>query len=74
MASRTIMITEDVYDELFRRKRKDESFTMVINRLIEENERPSKYFAAWSDLTQKELMSIEEARSDLRTRWDRRDP
>ena len=69
MASKTITITEGVYDLLERRKRGGESFTMVISRLLEEKKRPSDLAGAWSDLTPEEERNIEKARKQLRSSW-----
>jgi predicted CopG family antitoxin len=72
MASKTITISDAVYDLLERRKRGGESFTMVISRLLEEKKRPSDMAGAWSDLTPEENRSIEKARKQLRSSWKAR--
>jgi len=73
LASRNIAITEDLYASLEKKKRKDESFTKVIYRLLEENDRPSNYFGAWRDLSEKEENGIKEARRKLREVWQERE-
>jgi predicted CopG family antitoxin len=69
MASRNIAITEDLYNELERRKMNNESFTRVIYRIMEENEKPSRYFGAWSDLSEDEKRIMENKRNKLRDLW-----
>jgi predicted CopG family antitoxin len=72
MASRNIAITEDLYDALTRRKIDDESFTKVIFRIMRENERPSDYFGAWGDISEKESEGVEKAKKALRDMWTKR--
>ena len=69
MASKNIAITEDIYHELLKRKHNDESFTKIISRLIQENDRPSNYFGKWKDITEKEEQGMNKAKSELRKLW-----
>jgi predicted CopG family antitoxin len=70
MASRNIAITEDLYIELSKRKHSNESFTKVISRLLDENEKPSKYYGIWADLTPEEKKRMKAARQQLRDEWE----
>ena len=73
MASRNIAITEDLYFALERKKRRNESFTKVIKRLMVEHDRPSNYFGAWADMSKDEEKELTKARKEIRTLWkDRR--
>ena len=47
MGSRNISITDEAYKALAREKRKDESFTEVIIRLIRSNGKLSDCFGTW---------------------------
>ncbi len=58
---------------LEKRKMGSESFTKVISRLLEENDKPSKYFGVWSDLSTREEKEIEKAKRELRRLWRDRD-
>ena len=73
MASRNVAITEEIYHALEKRKLPGESFTGVIRRLLQDTERPSKYFGALKDLDGKELSTIEQNRAELRERWSARE-
>ncbi|MEA3558225.1 MAG: antitoxin VapB family protein [Candidatus Thermoplasmatota archaeon] len=73
MASRNIAITEDIYFILEKRKMKNDSFTKVISRLIQENDKPSKYFGVWNDLSVEEEKMIKKAKKELRDSWNDRD-
>ena len=69
MASRNIAVTEDLYMALLKRKLQNESFTKVIYRLLQENERPSNYFGVWNDLSATDENKIKKARKELRELW-----
>ena len=73
MASRNVAITEEIYHALEKRKMPGESFTGVIRRLLQETERPSKYFGTLKDLDNKELNTIEKTRTELRELWSTRE-
>jgi len=58
MASKNISITEDVYNELKKYKREDESFSQLFLRLINGQKGNFKdYFGAW-DLSEGEFRDI----------------
>jgi predicted CopG family antitoxin len=69
MASKNIAITKKLYDELSKRKQKDESFTKIIYRLLQRYDRPSHYFGVWQDMTGKEERDMDKLRKDLREKW-----
>jgi predicted CopG family antitoxin len=56
MATKTIRISEEVYERLEARKREGESFTDVIERLLDDN--PDFYagFGAWEGTDKPEAM------------------
>ncbi len=66
MSSKNIAITKDLYDTLTRNKIGNESFTEVIIRIMDERKRPSRFFAAWADLTTEEERTLEGSISELR--------
>ena len=59
MGQRTIVLREDVYRKLRREKGSDESFSDVIQRLIETRQ-PSllKYAGAWGPISEREYRRI----------------
>jgi len=73
MASKNIAITEDLYRTLMKKKQHNESFTKVIFRLLEEEERASNYFGAWGALSSTEEEKINRARKELRELWTYRE-
>lgn len=66
MSSKNIAITKDLYDTLRRNKIGNESFTDVIIRIMDERKQPSRFFAAWADLTTEEERALEGSMSELR--------
>ncbi|MBU7024734.1 MAG: antitoxin [Theionarchaea archaeon] len=65
MRTRTISITEDVYDMLATEREDNESFSDVISRLIKRRPKLSDSFGKW-EMTDKE---IEEFKSELHDMW-----
>jgi len=63
MGTRTIRVSDEIYERLEARKREDESFTDLLGRLTEEERDIYAGFGAWSDsdATQK----MREAHEDL---------
>lgn len=49
MPTKTIRVSEDVYDRLKARKRDDESFTDLLDRLVDEERDIYAGFGAWED-------------------------
>jgi predicted CopG family antitoxin len=49
MPTKTIRVSEEVYDRLEARKRKDESFTDLLDRLVEQERDIYAGFGAWED-------------------------
>jgi predicted CopG family antitoxin len=72
MKFKTLTIKEEVYRELLRIKRKDESFSELFMRMVKK-EKPDfkKFYGSWSDLTNKEIKKISEAIRTLRTSADK---
>ena len=62
MATKTITITEDAYGILAGLKRKDESFSEVINRTFKKGD-IMKFAGMWGDMTDKEA---DERKENLR--------
>ncbi len=65
MTTKTISITEDVYNILILEKQKGESFSDVISRLVKRRSRLSDSFGKWK-MTDEE---IEEFQSELKKMW-----
>ena len=70
MVSKNISIREDLYIKLAHLKRGDESFSDVIERLLNESAKGSasrlmRYFGAWSDLPNDFDEIIEKARKSM---------
>lgn len=65
MTTKTISITEDVYNILILEKQKGESFSDVISRLVKRRSRLSDSFGRWK-MTDEE---IEEFQSELKKMW-----
>lgn len=60
MATKTISITEDVYGELVKLKRPEESFSAELRRLAAGKGKISECAGLWSNwMTKKEIESIE---------------
>jgi len=49
MPTKTIRVSEEVYDRLEARKRKHESFTDLLDRLVEQERDIYAGFGAWED-------------------------
>lgn len=62
MASANISIRKDVYQALKRRKLKGESFSDVLERLLQRPARFSDFFGAWSDMTPADWKAFESHR------------
>lgn len=56
MATKTIRISEEMYERLKARKRADESFTDVIERLTDDNPDIYAGFGAWKGTDKPEAM------------------
>ncbi|MGD2248542.1 MAG: antitoxin VapB family protein [Candidatus Methanofastidiosia archaeon] len=65
MTTKTISITEDVYNILVLEKQKGESFSDVISRLVKRRSPLSDSFGKWK-MTDEE---IEEFQSELKKMW-----
>ncbi|TKX42810.1 antitoxin VapB family protein [Halorubrum sp. ARQ200] len=68
MATKTIGVREEVYERLRARKRDDESFTDLIDRLIDESE--GDWRDGFGSLSAKEADSLREATAASRERFD----
>ena len=49
MPTKTIRVSEDVYERLKARKREDESFTDLLERIVEDDRDIYAGFGAWED-------------------------
>lgn len=56
MGTKTIRVSEEVYEQLEARKRQDESFTDLLERLTEEERDIYAGFGAWADTDAAEKM------------------
>ncbi|OTF02445.1 antitoxin VapB family protein [Halorubrum sp. SD612] len=68
MPTKTIGVREEVYDRLRARKRDDESFTDLIDRLIDESE--GDWREGFGSLSTEEADSLREAAAASRERFD----
>ncbi len=66
MASKTISVTEEVYDMLKKEKLPDESFSETLTRLVRDSGKISDFAGAWADLTEEEFASIEKGMIEVR--------
>lgn len=70
MTSKNISIRTELYKKLAKLKQKSESFSDVIERLLNEGLKGStsrlmKYFGAWSDFPEEMFQKVEEFRKSL---------
>ena len=77
MASKNISIRLDLYNELVKLKEENESFSDLIERLLNEGLKGSasrlmKYFSAWEDLPEEFTQKIEEFRKSIDDNIDSR--
>jgi predicted CopG family antitoxin len=72
MASKTISVTEEVYDILANEKLPDESFSETLTRLVKDRGMISEFAGAWADLTEEESASIERGMGEVRESANRR--
>ena len=76
MASKTISITEEVYDELTKAKSLDQSFSQEIKSLLARKGRLTECAGLWSWMSAKEAEEIKTAISKSkeysRKRWKQR--
>jgi predicted CopG family antitoxin len=68
MGTKTIGITEGVYEQLKARKREDESFTDLVDRLLEET--AADWQEGFGALSEAEATELEEAVQRAQTRSD----
>jgi len=72
MASRTISVTEEVYDLLSKEKLPGESFSVTLTRLVKDKGSILDFAGAWEGITQEELKSIKEGMGSMRETMNRR--
>jgi predicted CopG family antitoxin len=72
MASKTISVTEEVYDLLANEKFPDESFSETLTRLVKDRGMISEFAGAWADLTEGEIASVEVGMREVRVSANRR--
>ncbi len=58
MGTKTITIMKDVYDRLIALKKKDESFSEELRRLIEDKKDITEFAGMWSDMSDKEAEDL----------------
>ncbi len=77
MASKNISVRLDIYNKLAKLKQKDESFSEVIERLLNEGLKGStsrlmKYFGVWADFPEDIIQKAEEFRKSMNKNIDER--
>ena len=77
MASKNISIRSDLYQKLARLKQKHESFSDVIERLLNEGLKGStsrlmKYFGVWADFPEDIIQKAEEFRKSMNNNIEER--
>ncbi|HME56237.1 MAG TPA: antitoxin VapB family protein [Candidatus Lokiarchaeia archaeon] len=70
MTSKNISVRDDIYEQLTRLKQKNQSYSDVIENLINEGTKGSfsrlmKYFGTWSGFPEEVDQSINKIRQDL---------
>ncbi len=72
MKFKTLTIKKEVYEELLKIKRKNESFSELFMRLIKK-EKPDieKFFGAWSDLSDEEFKKVMKSIARFRKEMER---
>jgi len=60
MSTKTISIMEDAYKMLANKKRKEESFSELIRRVLVEKKDIMRFAGAWSNISDKEALEIKE--------------
>lgn len=74
MASKTISVTEDVYNDLMRAKGKEESFSEFFTRILQiQRKSLDESFNAWK-LTSDELVCFNDVQNRKERRWRASDP
>ena len=66
LTSKTISVTEGVYDIREKEKRPGESFSEELTRLVKDRGKIADLAGAWSNLTDEELASIERGMEEIR--------
>lgn len=61
MATKTLTILEEVYHELVKLKKEDESFSEELQRLLQQKGKISECAGLWSWMSKKESAGIEKA-------------
>ena len=72
MVSKTISITEDVYNLLSKMKLEDESFSDAISRLIRSGGKLGECAGLWKDMSKEELEELEAGIKGARRSADER--
>ncbi|MBD3340914.1 MAG: antitoxin [Candidatus Lokiarchaeota archaeon] len=77
MASKNISVRLGVYEKLKKLKQKGESFSDVIERILNEGSKGStsrlmKYFGVWSDFPEEFAQKVEEFRKSMNDNIDER--
>ncbi len=69
MASKNISITEDVYNDLLKLRKEDESFSEIIRRLVSESKKdPLKFYGILSDVLANDMEEFEDAIGKMKER------
>jgi predicted CopG family antitoxin len=62
MVSKNISITEDVYNDLLKLRKEDESFSEIIRRLVSERKKdPLRFYGILADVPSKDMDEFEDA-------------
>ena len=73
MTSKNISITNDVYHDLVKLKRADESFSDIIKRLVKDSRKnPLQFFGILKDVPDEVLDSFEDAIKDMKDKGSKK--
>ena len=68
MATKTITVTEEAYISLANEKKKDESFSELINRKFTKKRSIMEFAGTWSDMGEEEANRLHKHIEDIRKR------
>jgi len=68
MTTKTISIMDDVYETLVQNKRKNESFSEVIRRIMAKDNDITPFFGLWGDFSVEEMKDISDTLETIRNK------
>ena len=72
MAVKTLTIMEDIYSDLVKAKKEDESFSQLFRRLLKENRTSvDEFFGVLSDLDEKDMKKVKVGMEEFKKSADK---